>query len=55
MATAKIGEAIPVLDASFVCEVPPSLGRVTKLRVERGKVTAETESGIKMIVPVKGD
>lgn len=51
LATAKIGEVIPVLDATFVCEVPASLGRVTKLRVERGKVIAETESGVKMIVP----
>lgn len=46
-----LGGAVPILGAEFVCEVPASLGRVTRLRVEGGKVTAETESGIKMIVP----
>lgn len=51
LATARIGEPIPLIGAEYVCDVPPELGRVTKLRVEGGRVTAETESGIKMIVP----
>lgn len=37
----------------FVCEVPSSLGRVTKLRIKGGKVIAETESGTQMIVPIR--
>ncbi len=37
--------------ASYVCEVPTSLGRVTNLSTRGGRVVAETESGIKMIVP----
>jgi hypothetical protein len=34
-----------------VCDVPTELGAVTGLSVERGKVVAQTESGVKMIVP----
>ncbi len=39
----------------FVCEVPPALGRVTKLSLKGGKVVAETESGTPMIVPTKAN
>lgn len=53
MSSAKIGEAIPIIDAEFVCEVPPELGRVTKLRIRGDRVVAETESGHQMIVPFK--
>jgi hypothetical protein len=52
MATAKIGEAIPILDAEYVCDVPIELGRVTKLKVRGDKVIAETDSGMQMILPV---
>lgn len=41
-------------DATFVCEVPQTLGAVTKLSVKNGKVIATTESGVQMIVPVGG-
>lgn len=37
--------------AAFVCEVPPALGRVTKIKSQGGKVFVETESGTQMIVP----
>jgi hypothetical protein len=37
----------------FVCKVPDELGRVKRLIVRDGKVTAETESGIEMIVPMR--
>lgn len=53
MANAPISVHIPILDAEFICEVPPELGRVTKLRIKGGKVTATTESGIEMIVPTR--
>lgn len=53
LSSAKIGEAIPILDAEFICEVPPELGRVTKLRIKGGRVVAETESGTRMIVPTR--
>ena len=36
----------------FVCEVPQSLGAVTKLKKRGEKIVAVTESGIEMIVPV---
>ena len=36
---------------TFVCEVPGPLGRVTKLSVKGGKLVAETESGVPLIVP----
>ncbi len=39
-------------DAAYVCEVPASLGAVTGLSVQNGRVVAETESGMQMIVPV---
>lgn len=35
----------------FICKVPDALGRVTRLVVRDGKVSAQTESGIEMIVP----
>jgi len=38
-------------DATYICEVPKELGRVTKLSVRNGKVVAETASGTQMIVP----
>lgn len=38
--------------AVFVCEVPKDLGRVTRLRMQGGKLRADTESGISMIVPL---
>jgi hypothetical protein len=37
--------------ATFICEVPAELGAVTELEVKNGKVVAETESGVQMIVP----
>ena len=39
--------------ATFVCEVPPSLGRVTKIKQQGGKVVVGTESGTQMIVPYR--
>ncbi len=51
MSVAKVGEAIPLMDAEFICEVPPELGRVTKLRIKGDRVMATTESGIEMIIP----
>ena len=35
----------------YVCNVPSDLGAVTKLELRGGKIVAETESGISMIVP----
>ena len=40
-------------DATYLCVVPPELGHVTKLTVVNDRVVAETESGVKMIVPTK--
>lgn len=37
---------------SYVCEVPKELGAVTDLTEKQGKIIADTESGIKFIVPV---
>jgi hypothetical protein len=38
---------------SMVCidAVPSSLGRVTALRAQRGRVVAETESGVPFLIP----
>ncbi len=36
---------------TFLCEVPMTLGGVTKLVERRGKLIAETESGTPFIVP----
>lgn len=41
------------IDATFVCEVPRDLGAVTKLKKRGGKIVAETESGIEMIIPTE--
>lgn len=45
-------EPIWLPDCTFVCEVPRPLGAVTRLKKRGGKIVAETESGIEMIVPV---
>lgn len=37
--------------AEFLCNLPPHLGALIKLRSLNGRVIAETESGITMIVP----
>lgn len=46
--------ASPRAGMRFVCAVPPVLGAVTKLSIRDGRVIAETESGIPMIVPLGG-
>ena len=38
---------------TFVCEVPKSLGPVTKLEDRKGQLIARTESGTTMIVPTR--
>lgn len=38
-------------EATYVCDVPKELGRVTKLSVRNGRVVAETASGTQMIIP----
>jgi len=40
---------------SHLCTVPADLGKVMRLDIRNGKVIAETESGIQMIVPVPKD
>lgn len=45
-------ETYEAREATFVCEVPRSLGKVTRLYSRGGKVIAETESGIEFIVPI---
>lgn len=35
----------------FLCRLPADLGAVTRLRNLNGRIIAETESGIPMIVP----
>jgi hypothetical protein len=35
---------------TFVCELPRALGNVTGLEVRNGRVVADTDSGIKMIL-----
>lgn len=39
---------------AYLCEVPASLGAVTKLRMISGRVVADTTSGHTMIVPQQG-
>lgn len=39
----------------FVCTVPEPLGAVTKLDLRGGRIVAETESGIDMILPLPRD
>jgi hypothetical protein len=44
-------EPIRLEGTTFICKVPDALGRVTRLVVRGNRVSAETESGIDMIIP----
>lgn len=36
-------------------DVPPALGKITGLRIQSGKLLADTESGTPMVIPVEGE
>ena len=38
--------------AEFVCELPPELGGIMRMYCQGGRVIADTESGIKFILPI---